>query len=233
MYQTPAMIEGEEPSLEEMRYLVWLPEGYGEDPIEERPLIFFLHGAGDEDNDSAYVMTYGLPAVLHLGEQPEPFPFIVVSPQAPPGRAWWTEDTLLILSGLLDEVLETYSVDEDRIYLTGLSMGGYGSWHMATAYPDRFAAMVSISGSGYQTAFIPDTNVLCRMEDLPVWAIHGAEDQISAPDASRTFTLALQTCNEQARWTLYQDLGHFGAYERAYRDPELYQWLLDQHRGGG
>ncbi|UCF61942.1 MAG: prolyl oligopeptidase family serine peptidase, partial [Anaerolineaceae bacterium] len=166
-----------------------------------------------------------------LGEQPEDFPFVVVSPQAFPGSAWWTDDTLAILNALLGEVLEIYQVDPDRVYLTGLSMGGYGSWFLATTYPERFAAMVSVSGSGYRTNFIPEEETLCRLKDIPVWAIHGALDQISAPEASKLFTSALQvTCGGEVKWTLYEDVGHGGAYNRAYRDPDLYAWMLEQSR---
>jgi predicted peptidase len=231
LYQIPDVIEGEATSQAEMRYLLYLPEGYWEDPDKLWPLIFFLHGAGDEDFDSTYVLSMGLPAVLHLGEQPEDFPFVVVSPQAFPGSAWWTDDTLAILNALLGEVLEIYQVDPDRVYLTGLSMGGYGSWFLATAYPERFAAMVSVSGSGYRTNFIPEEETLCRLKNIPVWAIHGALDQISAPEASKLFTSALQvTCGGEVKWTLYEDVGHGGAYQRAYRDPDLYAWMLERSR---
>ncbi len=231
LYQIPDVIEGQKTSQDEMRYLLYLPEGYWDDPDRLWPLIFFLHGAGDENNDSTYVLSRGLPAVLHLGEQPEDFPFVVVSPQAFPGSAWWTGDTLAILNALLGEVIENYKVDPDRVYLTGLSMGGYGSWYLATAYPERFAAMVSVSGSGYRTDFIPAEETLCRLKDVPVWAIHGALDVISAPEASKLFASALQvTCGVEVKWTMYDDLGHGGAYERAYRDPELYAWMLEQSR---
>lgn len=231
LYQIPDTIEGEKTSQDEMRYLLYLPEGYWDDPDRLWPMIFFLHGAGDEDFDSTYVLTMGLPAVLHLGEQPEDFPFVVVSPQAFPGSAWWTGDTLAILNALLGEVIETYQVDPDRVYLTGLSMGGYGSWFLATAYPERFAVMVSVSGSGYRTDYIPDEETMCRLKDIPVWAIHGAQDVISAPEASKLFTSALQvTCGGEVKWTQYEDVGHGGAYERAYRDPALYAWMLEHSR---
>lgn len=211
LYQIPDIIEGQVASQDEMRYLLYLPEGYWDDLDKHWPLIFFLHGAGDEDFDSTYVLSMGLPAVLYLGQEPEDFPFIVVSPQAFPGSAWWTGDRLAILNALLGEVIETYRVDPDRVYLTGLSMGGYGTWYLATAYPERFAAMVSVSGSGYRTNFIPEEETLCRLKDIPVWAIHGAQDVISAPEASKLFTSALQvTCGGEVKWTQYEDLGHGG-----------------------
>jgi predicted peptidase len=215
VYQIPDLIEGKETSHDEMRYLLYLPDGYWDDPDKLWPLIFFLHGAGDEQYDSTYVLSAGLPGVLQRGEQPEDFPFVVVSPQAFPGSAWWTDDTLAILNALLGEVIETYRVDPDRVYLTGLSMGGYGSWLLAT----------------YRTNYIPEEETLCRLKDVPVWAIHGAQDMISALDASKLFVSALKvTCGGEVKWTQYDDLGHGGTYEKAYRDPALYAWLLEHSR---
>lgn len=231
LYQIPDVLEGVETTQDEMRYLLYLPEGYWDDPDILWPMIFFLHGGGDEDYDSTYILSMGLPAVLYLDEQPEDFPFIVVSPQAFPGGAWWVDDTLVILNALLGEVIGTYKVDPDRVYLTGLSMGGYGSWFLATAYPERFATMVSVSGSGYRMQYIPEEETLCKLGDIPVWAIHGAQDSISAPEASKLFTSALEvTCGGEVKWTLYEDEGHGGAYERAYRDPALYEWMLEHSR---
>lgn len=230
-FSLPEELDGQPAIHDEMRYLLYLPVGYAEDPDRRWPLIYFLHGSGDDDYDSTFVLSYGLPAVLLAGEQPQEFPFVVVSPQAFPGGTWWTDDALPALEALLLDVLANYAIDPERVYLTGLSMGGYGSWYLATAYPQYFAAVISISGSGYRTPFLPGEETLCRMQDIPVWAIHGALDAISAPEASELNTLALEAaCRGEVKWTLYEDVGHFGAYERAYRDPELYRWMLEHTR---
>ena len=225
-FQVPQQIEGQEPSHTEMDYLIWLPEGYGQDPDEVWPLILFLHGAGGGENDSKFVMSYGLPEVLYSGDQPEGFSFIVVSPQAYRDVPWWEGDTLAIVNALLDEVMATYQVDPGRIYLTGLSMGGYGSWWLATAYPDRFAAMVSVSGSGYRTPTPLPEGTVCKLKDLPVWAIHGARDMVSDPVVNKLQVLSLAACGGEVEWTLYPEAGHGETYTRAYRDPEIYAWLL-------
>jgi predicted peptidase len=149
----------------EMNYLIYFPKGYDQDAEELWPTILFLHGAGGEDNDSAFVMSYGLPEVLHKGEQPADFPFIVVSPQAFPNTSWWMGNTLEVLIALLDEAISLYRVDPSRVYLTGLSMGGYGSWHLASAYPDRFAAIVSVAGSGFGNEN-PDITKLCMVRRI-------------------------------------------------------------------
>jgi predicted peptidase len=210
-----------------MNYLLWFPEGYGQDVDQKWPLILFLHGAGGDENDSKFVMSYGLPEVLYQGDQPEEFPFIVVSPQAYPNVPWWEGDTLAILNALLQDVIATYQVDPTRVYLTGLSMGGYGSWWLATEVPDQFAAMVSVSGSGYRTPTPPGEETICRLRDVPTWAIHGAQDVISDPTANRLQVLALSACGGEVEWTLYPDTGHGETYARAYRDPQVYQWLLE------
>ncbi|MFQ5923231.1 MAG: alpha/beta hydrolase-fold protein [Anaerolineales bacterium] len=230
-FQMPETLEGTPTVHDELRYLVYLPKGYRDDPEREWPLIFFLHGSGDEDYDSTFVLSFGLPAVLLAGEQPEDFPFVVISPQAFPGQAWWSPGMIPALVALLDDAVETYRVDTDRVYLTGLSMGGHGSWWLATAYPERFAAMASISGSGYRTPSLPEHETLCRLADLPIWAIHGAQDRISEAQASQVSAVALQQeCSADVKWTLYEDEGHIGAYERAYRDPALYEWMLEHSR---
>lgn len=216
---------------EEMRYLVWLPEGYGEDRTRRYPLLYFLHGSGDDDYDSTFVISFGLPAVLALGEQPEDFEFVVVSPQAEPETTWYTGDQPRMVDALLQEMLDTYLVDPDRVYLTGLSMGGFGSWHIASEFPQRYAAMVSLSGSGYQQADTPPAGFACRLTDVPVWAIHGEQDMIAEVGAVRAQVEAWEElCDAEVRWTTYPDEGHFGAYEIAYRDPELYDWMLAHSR---
>lgn len=216
-----------------MRYLVWLPDGYGEDRDQRYPMIVFLHGSGDTDYDSEYVVSFGLPAVLELGEQPDNFDFVVISPQAAPGTAWWTDYQVDIIDELVAEMLDTYLVDPDRVYLTGLSMGGYGSWYEATAYPDRYAAMVSTSGSAYSSVVLPPEEFTCRLVDVPVWGIHGEQDVIAEYDLVEGSVREYEDmCDTTIKWTAYPDAGHFETYERAYRDPALYDWMLSHTLSG-
>lgn len=215
----------------EMRYLVWLPEGYGDDRGKRYPLIYFLHGSGDDDYDSTFVISFGLPAVLALGEQPDDFEFVVVSPQAAPGTGWYFGDQPQVVDALLDEVLDTYLVDPDRVYLTGLSMGGYGAWHIASHNPERYAAMASLSGSGYQLPETPPAEFACRLGEVPVWVIHGEQDVISLYDVIRAQVSDWEDlCDSEVKWTTYPDAGHFATYETAYRDSVFYDWLLSNNR---
>lgn len=215
----------------EMRYLVWLPDGYGDDRDRRYPLIYFLHGSGDDDYDSTFVTSFGLPAVLALDEQPDDFEFVVVSPQATPGTTWYSGNQPRVVDALLGEMLDTYLIDPDRVYLTGLSMGGFGSWHIASHNPERYAAMASLSGSGYQQTETPPAEFSCRLTDVPVWVIHGEQDMIARYDAVVAQVEAWEDlCDSEVRWTTYPDEGHFGAYETAYRDPAFYDWLLSHSR---
>ena len=175
-----------------------------------------IHAADLSTWDEDWVRLFrGADVVFHFAANPDP------------RAAWWDAETIAVLNVLLDEVIDRYQVDRTRIYLTGLSAGGYGSWWLATAYPEKFAAVVSVAGSGYRTAMPPAQEVVCRLQDVPVWAIHGAQDLISEPMANKMQVLALSACGGEVEWTLYPDAGHGEAYARAYRDPALYTWLLE------
>lgn len=216
----------------DMRYLVWLPDGYGSDPEERHPMIVFLHGSGSDVYDSEFVISFGLPSVLALGEQPSDFDFVVLSPQAAPGSVWASGDQLEVVDRVVQEAMDTYLVDPTRVYLTGLSMGGYASWHLATRHPERYAATVSVSGSGYQLQAIPPAEYSCRLAEVPVWGIHGMQDLIADYPPIRTQVEAWESlCDGAIKWTAYENEGHFGTIERAYRNPEVYEWMLAQARG--
>src|SRR5487761_1734967 len=125
------------------RYLLYLPTDYDAGQDRRWPLVLFLHGSGERGDDVQLVTQQGLPKLVEEGEN---FPFLLVSPQCPE-RGWWTtEENSAALAALLDEIEQNYAVDPDRVYVTGLSMGGYGTWALATAYPQRFAAIVPICG---------------------------------------------------------------------------------------
>ena len=218
----------EDPSGLDMRYLVWLPPGYGEDRDKRHPMIVFLHGSGDDDYDAAFVASYGLPAVIAQGDQPDGFDFVVISPQATPGGTWYNGVQPQLVDGIVQTALDTYLVDPDRVYLTGLSMGGYGSWHIAARYPERYAAMVSISGSGFQVSPMPSTDYMCPLSEVPVWGIHGEKDLIAAYLAIESQVAQYERlCDVKVGWTALPDDGHFSTYQRAYREPLTYEWMLD------
>jgi predicted peptidase len=196
-------------------YLLYLPPEY--DRRAAWPLILFLHGAGERGNNIERVKDDGLPEMLEKGKT---LPFIVVSPQCPQGDAWaWK---LKALSTLIDEIAANYKVDQDRIYLTGLSMGGFGTWALAAYTPDRFAAIIPICGGGELTS-VP------RLKRLPIWAFHGAKDDVVPIERTQELVDALTKAHGNVKFTIYPELKH-DSWTATYNNPEIYKWLLEQKR---
>ncbi len=156
---------------------------------------------------------HGIPKIV---EQDQNFPFITVSPQCPIG-SWWTEK-VEVLKGLLDQVVTSYPIDSGRLYLTGLSMGGYGSWALATAYPEVFAAAAPICGRG-------NPSQAGRIKDLPLWVFHGDKDVVVPFQHSQDMVTALKAVGSRVRFTIYPDTGH-DSWTQTYDNPDLYQWFL-------
>ena len=190
-----------------------MPKDY--DQKESWPLLLFLHGVGERGDNLDRVKFHGPPKLIAAGKE---FPFIVVSPQCPGDRWWKPED----LSALLDEIVGKYKVDKDRIYVTGLSMGGFGTWSLAAFSPDRFAALVPICGGG-------DPNTAARLAHVPIWVFHGAKDPVVPVKRSEEMVAALKKANGNVKFTVYPEAGH-DSWTEAYNNPELYDWLLQQKR---
>jgi predicted peptidase len=208
-----------------VNYLLFLPQDYGQEPGRQWPLTVFLHGItkrGDSLEELEELKKDGPPMIV---EQKPDFPFLVLSPQCPSDYFW--ESQLGRLDSLLDEISATYDVDERRIYLTGLSMGGYGAWHYALRNPSRFAAVVPIAGGYVQGSDeVPDN--ICDLQDVPIWVFHGTGDEVVLPRQSEVLVDALRACPSEVRFTLYPGAAHDESWKRAYADPELYEWMLAQ-----
>jgi predicted peptidase len=203
-------------------YLLSLPSGYGLDPLGRWPLVLSLHGAGERGEDIELVKTHGIPKLAGQGVD---FPFIALAPQCPVDSTWWDEADALI--ALLDEVAATYAVDPDRLLLTGYSLGGYGTWHLATQHPHRFAAIAPICGGGLWFNGFPERVQV--LKHLPVWAFHGAHDDLVPLDESAKMVQVLQERHGNVRFTIFPDAGH-DCWTRVYDDPEFYDWLLSHSR---
>jgi predicted peptidase len=180
--------------------------------------MLFLHGMGERGSDLQKVKVHGPPKIV---EKQEDFPFIVVSPQCPDDRLW--NDDLDVLINLLDEIVEKYGVDKERVYLTGLSMGGFGTWALASKYPDRFAAIAPICGGGTQLMAL-------GLRDVPIWAFHGAKDRVVPVGASERMVERINARGGNAKLTIYPDAGH-DSWTESYDNQELYDWLLEHRRG--
>src|SRR5579871_899561 len=192
-----------------VKYLLYLPKDYEKDADKKWPLILFLHGSGESGDDVEKVKTHGPPKLIAAGKE---FPFIIVSPQSP-GGGWDTE----ALTYLLDEIQQKYRVDEDRVYLTGLSMGGYGTWALAIEHPDRFAAIAPIAGGGTPRR-------ARRLKNIPTWVFHGAKDMTVPIKEDQDMVDALKAAGGDVKFTIYPDAGH-DSWTQTYENPELFTWF--------
>jgi len=194
-------------------YLLYLPQSYETDTAKQWPLMIFLHGSGEQGNDLEKVKVHGPPMLIEQGRQ---FPFIVISPQAKRG---WNADELY---KMLQDFIGKNRVDTDRIYLTGLSMGGYGTWSLAIKHPEMFAAIIPICGGG-------NTKYIKRLRHMPVWCFHGEKDNIVPLKSSEKMIKALKKINPKVKFTIYPEVGH-DSWIKAYNDPKLYDWMLQQKK---
>jgi predicted peptidase len=199
----------------ESRYVVFVPHDYKGDT--EYPVILFLHGAGSKGTDGAKQAKGGLGNAIRKKEKS--FQFIAVFPQAEKGWQGKSADAKRAVA-ILDEVIKTYKVDPKRQYLTGLSMGGFGTWSLAATYPDRWAAMVPICGGG-------DPKTAEKIKNIPCWCFHGDADKTVNVDNSRIMIKALKDIGAEPQYTEYPGVDH-NSWDRAYATAELYEWLLKQ-----
>jgi len=203
----------ENSSQSEVRYLLYLPETARKG--EKTPLLVFLHGAGERGDNIERVKIHGPPKIVETGKS---LPFIIVSPQCPKRARWQPE----VVGQLIDHIVATHPVDEDRIYLTGLSMGGYGTWATGSRYPERFAAIAPICGGG-------DPTKAWRLKGMPIWNFHGAKDRVVSIERSRRMARALEKVECDFNFTIYENANH-DSWTETYANPKLYAWFLEHRR---
>ncbi|HEX9140481.1 MAG TPA: dienelactone hydrolase family protein [Steroidobacteraceae bacterium] len=199
------------------QFLLYLPKGFSEHPTAKYPLLVFLHGSGESGTDIAKVKVNGPPKFLDTRSD---FPFIVVSPQAPDPDVGFD---LAAMNVLLDQLLQKLPIDKDRIYLTGLSLGGIVAYQWAAERPGTFAAIAPISAAG-------NTYDACNLKRVPIWAFHGGKDETVKTSDGQAMVDAIKECGGDVKLTIYPELGH-SAWEPAYSDPALYKWFLDHRLG--
>lgn len=212
------------------RYQVYVPPGFSAD--RSWPVILFLHGAGEGGSDGVRQTRVGLgPAIRRY---PERFPAVVVFPQSPRGHPWRGPMARLALLAL-EQTVDEFRGEPERLYLTGVSMGGYGTWRLALEDPHRFAALVPICGGldvpARRAAPIPAPflEAARRLRHLPTWVFHGDEDSIIPVSESRIVVEALRASGAPVRYTEYPGVEH-DSWDPAYAEPELMPWLLSQKR---
>lgn len=222
--QTPQHFQKQITKTVKLDYLLFLPEGYKKKDTNRWPLMLFLHGAGERGTNIEKVTVHGPPKLVKTKKD---FPFILVSPQCPDEETWHDEDLL----SLLDHVIAKHRVDTNRIYLTGLSMGGYGTWSLGSKYPERFAALAPICGGGDKIpSLLANKEKKAAMKSLGVWAFHGAKDPIVPIEESQRMTNALMRAGcKDVKLTVYPEAGH-DSWTETYKNQELYDWFLAHRR---
>jgi predicted peptidase len=203
----------------ERRYGLALPPGY--DPEKAYPVIMFLHGSGERGEDGVVSSQIGMGSAALAYRSA--YQAILVFPQARKTWAAGSDDAKAALA-ILDEVMKEHRCDTNKVVLTGLSMGGSGTWGIAAENPDRFSCIVTICGTGK-----PET--AGALAKLPTWVLVGDRDREATVLNARTMVRALQAAGGSPRYTEYRGVPH-NSWDRAYSDPELIAWMLAQTRGG-
>lgn len=222
----------------ELNYRILKPAGY--DSSKSYPLVLFLHGAGERGSDNYSQLKWGASNFAEPKFR-EKYPAFVVAPQVPEGKTWaglpsrddTTNHTMPLQSEptqpmkltlkLLDSLQQRYAIDTNRLYVTGISMGGFGTFDIVQRHPNKFAAAVPICGGG-------DISNAFLIKDLPMWVFHGARDQIVSPKYSRSMVSAIQISGGSPGFTEYPDEGHIGAWVEAYSNPHLYEWMFSREK---
>lgn len=203
-------------------YLLYVPKADASQPGKRWPLVLFLHGAGERGTNVNLVAVHGPPKQAAAGRE---FPFILVSPQCPANQTW-DNDALL---ALLDTLQSQLSVDPTRVYVTGLSMGGSGTWSLALRYPERFAAVAPICGWGDRIRALLPTQQLA-LKTLGFWAFHGGKDNgVPLTESQKMVDAVKRAGVTDVKLTVYPNDGH-DSWTHAYNEPEFYEWLLKHRR---
>lgn len=216
-FPTHAQLEAARVSVsrsEEMnRYLYTPPTGQ-----EPYPLVVFLHGGGESGDSLALVKQHGLPKLIAAGRE---FPFYVLAPQNPYPQGFWDDRTV---DRMVDDLVDSLAIDTTRIYLVGLSRGGYGVWRMAINNPDKYAAMIAICPASIPVPY------LRQVASLPVWLFHGEQDEVVPVQQTVAAYEVLQALNPEVKLTLYPQAGH-DSWTQTFENDQIYEWLLSYQSG--
>ncbi|MBP8130630.1 MAG: prolyl oligopeptidase family serine peptidase [Candidatus Hydrogenedentes bacterium] len=216
---------------------VWLPPDYTAD--QAWPLVVFLHGSGERGDDGLLQTTVGIGPALQ--QHPERFPAVVLLPQCPRDLFW--SEVLEHIEAAMEQAKERYNIDRDRVYLTGISMGGYGTWLWGAMKTDSFAALMPICGGGH----VMDISLISkraigkyfgtfedrieRLATVPIWAFHGADDDTVPPRCSREMVERVKAAGGDVHYTEFEGTGH-NSWDQAYAHEEALQWLFSQRKSG-
>jgi predicted peptidase len=204
--------------------------------LKKYPLVVFLHGSGERGNDNERQLIWGAGAFIRE-ESLKEYPCYVIAPQCPSEKRWlekhWAlpthdmpeeaSETMALVIELIDKIIADYPINEQRIYVSGLSMGGYGTWDLISRLPEKFAAAAPVCGGG-------DENQAHKLVDMPIWVFHGADDTVVPTDRSRNMVQAIKDAGgTKIKYTEYPGVGH-GSWKPAYADPEFLKWMFKQKK---
>ncbi len=200
-----------------VKYVVYVPKGYS--PEKPHPAILFLHGSGEQGDDGKKQASVGLGPAIRKAE--DKWNFVVIFPQKPRGPGGFGPHEKLILD-ILEKTKKEYKIDEKRIYVTGLSMGGMGTWALTCKYPDLFAAAAPICGGG-------DPSLAAKIKELPIWNFHGDKDTAVPIKRSQDMIDAVKAAGGNPKFTVYPGVGH-NSWDKAYQEENLHEWFLRHAR---
>jgi len=214
-------------------YRLMQPKDYK--PEKKYPLVLFLHGAGERGTDNLIQLVHGMNDFAK-DENRDKYPCFVIAPQCPDKKRWveveWTADahdfdeqpseTMRLVIALLDALEKKYSIDKSRLYVTGLSMGGFGAWDLICRFPNKFAAAAPVCAGA-------DEKQAPKLAKIPIWTFHGDNDTVVKPARSRNMIAAIKQAGGKPLYTEYEGVGH-DSWVAAYRDPKLMEWLFAQKR---
>ena len=210
-------VQGQNKQKANYKYLVYLPKDYSA-TTKTYPLMIYLGGGSQRGDDLNKLKTFGPPALISKGQD---FDFIIISPQCPEGKTWTSENWFDSLSTSL---IPKYRIDSNRVYVTGISIGGYGTWQVAMDYPDKFAAIIPLCGGVNDS----DTLNISKIKHLPVWTFHGMTDDIIPIEETERVFKKLKVLKSPVKFTRIKNGDHGIQY--LYEDPKIYKWMLRQRK---
>jgi predicted peptidase len=220
----------------EYKYQVFVPDNWTDK--QKWPVILFLHGAGERGDDGLIQTEVGIGTAIRRDRSR--VPAIVVMPQCRKD-VWWASETMgAVAMAALAQAQKEFHGDPQRVYLTGLSMGGYGTWYLAGKYPGKFAAIAPICGGILMPDLArkqspddtkPYTEAAGKIgKNTPTWIFHGGDDPVVPPSESQRMAAAMKTLGGEVKYTEYPGVGH-NSWEKAYAEPELFTWMLSKTTG--
>lgn len=209
-------------SYKKYHYLTYLPTNYENEELKNYPVIFFLHGASLRGDDINKIEKYGIPKLIKDGKD---FDFIVISPQCPLEMTWASENWFI---KTFEDVKIKYRIDTNKVYLTGMSLGGEGTWYIAEKHPDFFAAIAPVCGRSSNIESIKKD--IHKISNMPIWLFHGEQDKTYTVTESDDIYEKLVKINKDVKYTRYPNLGHWATHDSTYKNDELYNWFLEHSK---